>query len=684
MATLEYTMKLNDNFSPVIKKLRDQVNDVVKKMEELDKKSERAINPKEIDAATNAVKRTEGALTIVINETQHITQNIQHINQGLNQTNKNATTFGSILQGIWMGVGSQIAGKFSQIFSVETVKSIAATSDAMVTSSAKLKMLLKDGEDFNKLQAQIRASAKASRTSYMEMAESVANLGNLTKGAFADNSEVIKFSELVGKTFTLSGADAATKAGATRQLTQALASGVLRGDELNSILEGAPIIAQKLADYLKTDIGHIRKMGAEGKLTGDTIKNAMFKAAQDIDDQFAAMPKTWDWLWTSFKDQALQMSQPVLDRINEIANSERFDQLLNSAGKTFADLAEKALDYLDKIVNVGKAIQDHWNIVKPVLQGLGVLLGVMVYSSWQTAQNLKAAVLEMGAFAKEAQAAAAATAEIGLASGATGTGAAAGAAGGVLKNAGKIGGGVAAGGLVGRLGLGMSLGKSTLLWNPWTLGIVGTGIVLNKYHNSLVDTYKYDSHGNQVMSDKDARNLTWEQYDMWWSKVTTGVENNYRDNLHADKITAAQKRYKEANPTLPDMGSEDWWNKLLAKYANLDAGTSPDIKTPNIPSVGGGSGGGKASGGGARPSKQQKALDKIERNTRVTAEKLTMSESDIQLMQRLATRQIIARGTSTKIEIVNNNNIASNMDVNRVAGALADKVREAASMGGAL
>ena len=220
------------------------------------------------------------------------------------------------------------------------------------------------------------ASAQRSRAYYMDTAAAVAKLGTNARDAFTNMDEVIAFSELVNKSFVIGGAGAQEQSAAMLQLTQAMASGVLRGEELNSIFENAPGIIQSIAKYLDVPIGQIRTMASEGQITADIVKNAMFEAADDIENKFSNMPKTWGQIWTGMKNKALSIFAPILNKLNQIANSSKFEAVSNGVIGALAAIASVATVVLDLLINGASWVVDNWSWLSPVIYGVAAALGV--------------------------------------------------------------------------------------------------------------------------------------------------------------------------------------------------------------------------------------------------------------------------------------------------------------------
>lgn len=236
-----------------------------------------------------------------------------------------------------------------------SVKNIIGLADAMTQTQARLNLITGDLEKTAALQDQIMASANRSRASYQATADAVAKMGVMAKDAFDNTDELVAFTELINKQFTIAGASAAGQEAAMLQLTQAMASGVLRGEELNSIFEQAPTIIQTIADYLGVPIGQIRQMASEGQITAEVVKSAMLASADEINAQFEAMPYTFAQVWTMIQNTLLQAFEPLIQAIG--------------AGAQW--------------------INDNWSTIEPVLAGVGAAvlvvaaaLGIMTVKQW--------------------------------------------------------------------------------------------------------------------------------------------------------------------------------------------------------------------------------------------------------------------------------------------------------------
>ena len=202
---------------------------------------------------------------------------------------------------------------------LQGIKGIAAMSDNITSATARLNMMNDSLQTTEQLNNMIFESAKRSRGEYQNTADMVSKLGILAGEAFNSSAEIVNFAEQINKQMVLSGTSTAGAQAAMLQLTQAMSSGVLRGEELNSILEQTPLIAQNIAKYMGVTTGEMRNLAGEGRITADVVKNAMFAAADETNAKFAQMPYTWSQVFTQFKNTAIQTFEPVLKVVGKMA-----------------------------------------------------------------------------------------------------------------------------------------------------------------------------------------------------------------------------------------------------------------------------------------------------------------------------------------------------------------------------
>ena len=300
----------------------------------------------------NAVGNTGDSINDNIHEQEQFNQ---EISAGTQQANELTNTIKRVV---------------AAYVSIQTVGKALNISDELVQTTSRLNMMNDGVQTTAELVNMVYAAAQDARGSFSQMADVVARFGNNAKDAFSSSEEVVAFADLIQKQMTIAGASTQEAANAELQLSQALGSGVLRGDELNSIFEQAPNLIQNIADYLDVPIGKIREMAADGELSADVVKAAIFSAADDINSKFNEMPMTWGQMWQSMQNTALIAFQPVLQRLNDLANSEAFQTFIQGAIEAMATLANILLNVFDLAVSIGTFIGDNWSIIAPIVYGI--------------------------------------------------------------------------------------------------------------------------------------------------------------------------------------------------------------------------------------------------------------------------------------------------------------------------
>lgn len=269
--------------------------------------------------------------------------------------------------------------------SIQGMGKVMDISDDLVQTTARLNLMNDGVQSTEELVNMVYAAAQDARGSFAEMADVVARFGNNAKDAFGSSEEVVAFANLIQKQMTIAGASTQEASNAMLQLSQALGSGVLRGDELNSIFEQAPNLIQSIADYLDVPLGQIREMAADGELSADIVKAAIFASADDINAKFATIPLTWGQAMTMMQNAALKAFQPVLQYINQIVNSSGFQMLADGAVETMAVVANVVLNIFDLIGDVGNFAADNWSILSPIVYG--VIGALAVYAAYLAIVN---------------------------------------------------------------------------------------------------------------------------------------------------------------------------------------------------------------------------------------------------------------------------------------------------------
>ena len=184
----------------------------------------------------------------------------------------------------------------------------------------------------------------------------------------------MQFAENLNKQFVIAGASQQEIASASLQLTQALGSGVLRGEELNAVFEAAPNVIQTIADYLDVPIGKIREMASDGEITAGIVKNAMLSATDSINEQFEQMPMTWGQAWTVMKNAATDSMSDVMEELNEVLNSDSGQAIMEGLIAGFEVLSDVAAGAIDLLASGADFVVNNWDYIYPILIGVGIAL----------------------------------------------------------------------------------------------------------------------------------------------------------------------------------------------------------------------------------------------------------------------------------------------------------------------
>lgn len=396
---IQTSVGVRDNMSAAFRGITGAINTCLGAFMSLDNATETGLNPAQFQAVQTSLYQMNSAVAQLDNSLDEAGNEQKNLNNQIEKGSHHAD-----------GLMGKIKGIVGAYVGLRSLKGALDVSDEMTTTAARLDMMNDGLQTTDELQNMVMASAQRARGSYSSMAEMVAKIGNNAGDAFGNNSqEIIAFTELVQKQFKIAGASATESSAAMLQLTQALGSGVLRGEELNSIFEQAPNLIQNIANYMGVSIGEIRELASEGQITADIVKNAMFAASDDINAKFDSMPKTWSDIWTSMQNQAIGKFQPVLQRLNQIANSERFQHTFDGLMNGLNVVAWIATGVIDTLVSGAAFVQDNWDMIAPIFWGI-----VAAVTAYAAIQGICAAISGAMAIAEGVKAAATA-----LSSGAT-------------------------------------------------------------------------------------------------------------------------------------------------------------------------------------------------------------------------------------------------------------------------
>lgn len=324
MATIRSQMVLNDQVTGVLKNITRALDITLHSFEQMQDASANAVDVRLLNQARAglgevnlAVREMEENYRRAAQQEQQVTRNIRQSTQAEQQLNASIRGGNDALDDM-VGKAKNLA---ATIGASVGLKKLIELSDQMTSTTARLNFIVDDGGSVEALEAKIMASAQRSRAAYLDTASAIASMGANAGAAFSSNDELIVFMEQVNKQFVIGGASAQGQAAAMLQLTQAMAAGALRGEELNSILENAPGIARAIEQYMGIAEGSIKSYAEKGAVSATVVKNALLSIADETDAKFNGMAMTWGQVWTQMGNIALKVTQPLLTAVNWLANN---------------------------------------------------------------------------------------------------------------------------------------------------------------------------------------------------------------------------------------------------------------------------------------------------------------------------------------------------------------------------
>ena len=391
MGTIRTAIALYDGVTSPLQSMHKAMGVVLNTFESMQQASGRAVDTAAIREAREEWAKAGTTFDAIEENIRNANNEQQKFNNSIRGGNNSANGLLSTIKKIAVAAGG--------IVGINKVQNI---SDKLASTKARLNLLVDDGGSVDVLEQKIMASAQRSRSVYFDTASAVAKLGLNAGNAFnGDMNQVIAFMEQVNKQFVIGGATAQEQSNAMIQLTQAMAAGALRGEELNSILDGAPGIARAIEKYMGIAEGSIKTVAQEGKVTAEVVKNAMFAMADETNAKFDSMPKTWAQIWAGMKNKALSMFAPILTKINQIANSTKFQQVTTALINGLAGVANVASSLLDILISVASVIVDNWSWIQPII--MGIVAAMLIYNGVALVTN---AIMGIQATAKAVHAAA--------------------------------------------------------------------------------------------------------------------------------------------------------------------------------------------------------------------------------------------------------------------------------------
>ena len=605
---LSNTVQLRDGMSNVLSRIASNLSAVNDRFEWMQNLTEQA-------APTGLYSQFNSELTGVREELTRTVSEVEELRSSMTSAQPPAESLTASLKKL----GATFLGS-------KLVSGIVSMSDEMTQTTARLNLMNDGLQSTADLQELIYQSAMRSRGAYNATADAVAKMGLLAGDAFSSNQETIAFVEQLNKQFKIAGTSAEGQAAAMLQITQAMGSGVLRGEELNSVFEQAPTIIQSIADYLGVSVGEIRSMAQEGELTASVVKSALLSSAEETNRKFNEIPLTWSDVWTQASNMAIMALQPLLEAINWVANNiEVIGPLVLAAAAAFAlfavaanwtkicAAATKALTAAQRMLNAVMSLNPIVLIIGSVIILIGVIAAYINYTNRAKNETTSAVGVICGLFAM---------------------------AGAFVYNMFYLPVYNVIADLINFLGNVFqhpiaSIKILFLQLSQYVVGVIrGMVRTIEKLINLIpgvkinitsgLDTF-YDSYTDRIQKIKDQSG--WTEYVKHKEKIeySTAYANGYN------------------------------WGANLQNSISEKLG----LDLPDDPATG--------------------LLSNIADNTAQIADDVSVSSDDIKLLRDIAERQVINKYTTAeiKVEMVNHNNISNEMDLDGVVNLLEAKVTEA-------
>lgn len=619
------SLQLRDGMSAVLQRISARMDAVNQRFERMQTLTAQA-------APTDLYSSLQADLAAVQQEVQRTADDFEALRESMQNAQPPANNLMTTLRRLGTAfVGSKI------------VTGLVGMSDTLTQTTARLNLMNDGLQSTADLQEMIYQSALRARGAYADTAAAVSKMGLLAPDAFASNEETIAFVEQLNKQFKIAGTSQEGQAAAMLQLTQAMGAGVLRGEELNSVFEQAPTIIQAINDYLGITTGELRDMAAEGQITAEIVKNAMFAAADETNERFESIPMTWADVWTQATSIATMALQPLLTGINWVANNlDIIAPLVLATATAFALFAvaanwtnlcasaTNALATAQRILNAVMALNPVVLIIGGLILLVGIIFAVIAAVNKAKGTSISAIGVIVGALA---------------------------VAGAFILNT-----------VIGLI--------NAIIQYTWTsfvepfIGIIEWVLnVCNGGFDSFGDAVA-NLIGNIISWFLSLGKIVTKIIDaIFGTNWTGGLESLQDSVLQWGKNENAITLSRDALTIDTRITYSSAWDAGYNWGANLQDSIadklnfSTDLSGVDIPTA----------------TDPTALLSDIADNTDQIADDVELSSEDLELLRDIAERQEINRFTTAEIQIemINNNTISSEMDIDGVVNLLEAKVQEA-------
>ncbi|HBH0645707.1 TPA: tape measure protein, partial [Clostridioides difficile] len=421
MATIQTSIKIFDGMTPAFRNMTTSINTTINSLDRLQQRLHNPINAGSIQASQQSLNNIESILTRIEQKIKGNTNEQENFNNKIRQGSEAGSLLVSKLKslaGIYIGIRG--------------IESITKAADTIASTKARLNLMNDGLQTTDQLNKMIYLSAQSARASYADTAAQVSKLGILAGDAFSSSAEVVKFAELMNKSFVIGGTSASEASAAMYQLTQAMAAGKLQGDEFRSIMENAPLLAEKIAQSMGKGKEALKDLSRTGAITADVVRNALFKASAEIEKKFESMPITFSQAMIMMKNDAYMIFSETLGKISGALQSVRFSEIVVSMRNVMIAISSNIYDTLNIIKNilnsdffsdfvqgitlgavliiqglggitnaalsVVNVFAQNWNIIEPIVYGVAAAIGIYTIAAIALAVANKVASLSAAWF----------------------------------------------------------------------------------------------------------------------------------------------------------------------------------------------------------------------------------------------------------------------------------------------
>ena len=358
MGTIKTSIQVTDGFSSAFKSMNNALGVVMSSLANTQKALGKPIDLTAVNRAQQDLARCASQFDAMEKEARQAASGQDKLNKSMNEGSTAAGSLFGKLKGL-IGAYASFQGASMLVKGADTFTNINSRLD-----------LMNDGlQTTAELSDMVWESANRTFSSFKDTADAVGKLGIQAGDAFANSQDVVNFAEQLNKHIAIAGTEGAAAQGAMIQMVQAMSNGVLRGEELNSVMDGMPTVAKVIREEFARmgDTRGIKEIAEEGLITADIVKRALYNAADETNKKFNEMGVTFSDVWNIFKNHADKALQPVYKQLGAISNSKDFQALARTAGQAFGLIASAITSVMWLVSALFGLIQRYSDFALPIL-----------------------------------------------------------------------------------------------------------------------------------------------------------------------------------------------------------------------------------------------------------------------------------------------------------------------------